>query len=273
MINFKVDHEKCTRCSLCISDCPVMIIEKDENRFPFIKPEKEKRCIKCQHCLAICPDAAISILGKIPEDSVSTSDMPSAKQVETLIRTRRTVRQFKKEDIEPELLDNILKVTANCPSGENKRDLLFTVIDKRKDMEMFISAAYDLIEARIQNKTLPEEFGIYGLFLKRFKAGHDIIFRNAPHLMLVSSPKENATPTADSYIAMSYFELYAATNGIGTVWLGFLAHMFEFMPEIKKLLNLPEDHETPYAMLFGKPKIKYPRGVQRNDYKIKRLSF
>jgi hypothetical protein len=49
--------------------------------------------------------------------------------------------------------------------------------------------------------------------------------------------------------------------------------MFEFMPEIKDVLGIPADHEAPYALLFGKAKYKYPRGVQRDDFRINRPEF
>ncbi|GAB1535822.1 nitroreductase family protein [Geovibrio sp. ADMFC3] len=273
MLEFSIDRKKCRRCSLCMEDCPVSIIEKDSEGFPFITEEKEKLCLKCQHCLAICPDAALSILGKNPDESMPASDMPTAKQVEVLIRNRRSIRHFKKNDVEFETIRSLLCVTANCPTGENMRALTFTIIDNREDMEKFVAKAYGLLEKRIEEGTLPERFRFYAALLRRYKSGRDIIFRGAPHLIVASAPKGEGTPEADCFIALSYFDLYAYSLKVGTVWLGFLAFMFEFMPEIKDVLGIPADHEAPYALLFGKAKYKYPRGVQRDDFRINRPEF
>lgn len=273
MLEFTIDRKKCRRCSLCMEDCPVGVIEKDGEGFPLIAEEKEEVCIRCQHCLAICPDAALSILGKKPEDSMPASDMPTARQTEALIRNRRSVRHFKKNDVEFETIRSLLCVTANCPTGENRRELTFTIIDNRADMEKFVDKAYALLEKRVEEGTLPDEFRFYATLLRRYKSGRDIIFRGAPHLIVASAPKGEGTPAADCYIALSYFELYAYSLKVGTVWLGFLAFMFEFMPEIKDVLGIPAGYEAPYALLFGKAKYKYPRGVQRDDFRINRPEF
>ena len=84
MLNFKIDTEKCTKCGLCASECPTLIID-GKNGFPEIKEGKDKNCIKCQHCLAICPTGALSILGKNPENSLEVNgEIPSPTEMDRL---------------------------------------------------------------------------------------------------------------------------------------------------------------------------------------------
>ena len=66
MLAFSVNKDRCTRCGLCVSDCPSRIIEQDGDRRPFVSAENEEDCLQCQHCLAICPTAAISVFGLNP---------------------------------------------------------------------------------------------------------------------------------------------------------------------------------------------------------------
>ena len=134
MLSFTIDKQKCTRCGQCVLDCPVKIIAMDGD-YPAIAAEKESSCFECQHCLAVCPTGAVSILGKIPEKSVSLSgNLPSPETVETLIKGRRSVRQYKDENIKPELIQRLLEVSCHAPTGVNSRQVLYTVIDDKEIM-------------------------------------------------------------------------------------------------------------------------------------------
>ena len=51
-----LNEEKCTKCGMCIKECPSAVIEMGENG-----PEEinAKACLACGHCVAICPNEAI----------------------------------------------------------------------------------------------------------------------------------------------------------------------------------------------------------------------
>lgn len=64
-------------------------------------------------------------------------------------------------------------------------------------------------------------------------------------------------------IALTTFELYAQTLGVGTVWDGLAKWIIsEILPEFKTRLGIPEDHVIGYAMAFGKPAVNYTRTAQ-----------
>ncbi|MFC1901867.1 EFR1 family ferrodoxin [Chloroflexota bacterium] len=52
---FKINEEKCTRCMVCVDNCPSGNIEFSES-FPAFKMET---CRKCWYCEQICPEGAI----------------------------------------------------------------------------------------------------------------------------------------------------------------------------------------------------------------------
>jgi len=268
MLDAVVNKDKCTKCHLCATDCPIKIIKVDDDGFPFIPAERKNHCIKCQHCLVTCPGGAFSIFGINPDNCADSKNIPSDLQMENMIKTRRSVRKYKTKDVKSEDLDRLLKAVANAPTGKNCREVEFTVINKRSEMAKFKNFVYDLIDEYINHEKMPDEFAYYVHLLKAYRDGNDVIFRNAPHLFIAHSPKSGPTPIPDCYIALTYFELMAASMKIGSVWLGFLAYLFDFMPEIREKLGIPEDHEVPYALLFGHPAVKYYRGVERNDYKL-----
>jgi ferredoxin len=131
MLDFVVNKQTCTKCGQCIADCPAMIILMEEG-YPSIAADRESACYKCQHCFAVCPVGAISIFGLDPEQSKHLpGDLPSAGQMETLIKGRRAVRNYKKENLEPGLLQRLLDTAGYAPSGVNSRQVLLSVVDDR----------------------------------------------------------------------------------------------------------------------------------------------
>ena len=132
-INFTVDHNRCVRCDACVKDCPRHIIyrtDDDNDGLPAILPQQEQNCLECQHCLAVCPTGAVSILGRHPQNSIelTPAKLPAAEQMHTLLRARRSVRQYKNENVPSNLIDTLLATLANSPTGCNDRLLRFLVV-------------------------------------------------------------------------------------------------------------------------------------------------
>jgi nitroreductase/NAD-dependent dihydropyrimidine dehydrogenase PreA subunit len=273
MIDFTVKESRCISCNECVRDCPVMIIES-EGGIPFVRKEREAICIKCQHCLAVCPTAAVSICGVNPDECVPVSAKAEPEALEALMRSRRSVRRYRQENLDKGVIDDLIKVSANCPSGKNDRKLLFTVIDDIDEMNRFREKVYGVIEEKINNNCLPEKYAFFASTLKAYKGGKDIIFRGAPHFIVASaSADECATPVADSFIGLNYFELYSASRGVGAVWVGFFMYLIDFVEDMNDILGIPTDHRIGYALIFGKPDVEYHRGVKRNDVLVHRPRF
>lgn len=51
----KLNRTRCTKCYVCLRQCPVKAIEKDKKEFPLID---KKRCIGCYCCDELCPENA-----------------------------------------------------------------------------------------------------------------------------------------------------------------------------------------------------------------------
>ena len=266
MLQFTVDEARCTKCGLCVKDCPAEIIEREGKAVPHIKAGQEESCLQCQHCLAICPGGAISILGRHPHDSLELSPevLPTFEQMTRLLRGRRSVRQYRDENVDPALIESLLATVANAPTGVNQRELTFTVIDNKADMQRLREKAYRGLTAATAAHRIPAHFDFLQGAAEFFTGGPDFIFRGAPHLLVVSAPPDAPCPKEDVSLALAYFELLAQSAGLGTVWCGLFKMTLETLPELKPLLDLPADHHY-YPMLFGRPAIRYARTVQRDD--------
>jgi len=264
MINFTVNQSLCTKCGACVTDCPAMIIAM-ENGYPAISAEKEATCYKCQHCLAICPTGAVSILGLKQTVSRPLADgFPSPDKMAMLIKGRRSVRRYKDENLDPALLQHLLEVAGHAPSGMNSRQVRFTVVDDKDKMAKLREEVMSGLVKMVQDNALPEGLSYYADFIAMWEKNRwDVIFRGAPHLLITSAPKSVASPLPDCLIALTYFELFAQANGVGTVWNG-LAKLAinDLLPGIRERLAIPDDHLIGYAMAFGRPAVHYARTTQ-----------
>jgi hypothetical protein len=107
-----------------------------------------------------------------------------------------------------------------------------------------------------------------------FQNKRDIIFRSAPHALIVSAGPGSLCPSEDATLALAYFELLAQSAGLGTVWWGMFKMLLMTVPELKSLIGIPEDHSYYYGMLFGIPAVRYARTVQRDDAAtVRRISI
>ena len=267
MLIFSVDDELCTRCRKCVDDCPSRIIEQKDNDLPLIPTDKEMYCIQCQHCLAVCPTAAVSILGKNPYDSmvISSDKLPRLESMIRLIRGRRSVRQYKDENVDNDLIGKLLHTLANAPSGVNSHKLTFRLIGNKEVMHRIREKVLAELQVAVDTGRIPGQFAYLINAVPAFKEqGRDILFRDAPHALIISASPDAACPDEDVTLALAYFELLAQSAGLGTVWWGMLKMFLESLPELKPLFGVPAGHAY-YGMLFGLPNVTYQRTVQRDD--------
>jgi len=272
-LDFSVDADRCTRCGECVADCPARIIAMQEG-LPTIAPEKEDSCYRCQHCLAICPTGAVSILGLKPGNSRPlVGAYPDPDKLETLIKGRRSVRRYKPENLEPELLQRLLDVAWHAPTGVNSRDVLFTVIDDRQKLAKVREEVMAGLGRLVREEKLPQGMEFFAGFVSLWEEKQvDILFRGAPHLLIASAPRQGACPLPDCLIALSYFELFAQSLGVGTVWNGLSKWAIsDLLPETRQRLGIPEDHIIGYVMSFGRPALRYQRTVQRGAARVNRV--
>lgn len=267
MLHFIVEDRRCTRCRQCVAECPSRIIQQGGRALPFIAPEQETLCIHCQHCMAVCPTAALSILGRHPDDSprVMADLLPTLDQMTMLVRSRRSIRRYRDENVDRALIDRLLSALANAPTGVNRQELTFTVLGDKAVMQRFRERMLAGLSAAFEAGKVPERFTYLQRAVTAWAADRtDVILRGAPHLLVVSAPPDAPCPQQDVALALAYFELMAQSAGLGTVWCGMLSMALAVLPELKDVLGLPANHVY-YAMLFGPPAVRFPRTVQRDD--------
>lgn len=267
MLQLKIDSEKCVSCGECVKDCAVRVLTMTDEGVPGVVASRAEQCMRCQHCLAICPTGALSILGVDPKDCAPLKSFPDAEQMEMLLRGRRSVRRYKKENVDRSAIRHLVDVASNAPSGKNFMGIQYTVVDDMETMDKVRDRTAQEIRARFKRGPVEKKEEMFktmaSLWLDK---GVDLLYRGAPHMVVASAPASNPTPEADCMIGLSYFELLAASMGLGTLWDGFALWAYTSVAsQMPGILGVPEDHKVGYVMLFGKPAVRYHRIVDRTN--------
>ncbi len=269
----KIDKALCVHCAECVKDCVCHIIVLGPDGVPSIPNAPEEGCLECQHCLAVCPTGALSIFDLDPKESIPLKKerLPSGEQMHVLLRGRRSVRRFLDEPISAEELAPLLATVAHAPTGCNARALIFSVVEGRAAVVRLIEKINLLIDRAEKERELP---GFVKMLRDQYRKNNvDDLFRGAPYI-LIAAPGENAVcGPEDAVIALSYFELLAQTNNIGTTWCGYLPMLLRHLPEARPLFGLAPDQYF-YAMVFGRPAVRYARTTQKETAaEIRKLEF
>lgn len=266
MNKIEINKEKCTKCRLCVNDCVASCIGTDEEGYPFLK--LSNNCIECQHCFSICPSGALSFNNISPNE---TENIDLNGDLLSLIKSRRSIRKYKQQEIDADTMQKLKGMLPYIPTGCNSHKLHFSIIEKKSVMECLKdkvnSKLIKLLSSKLMNP-ITKKFSMYKGALEK---GEDIVFRNAPHMIVVSSPITAPCASVDPIIALSYFELYAQSLGIGTCWCGYAEVCIKLMPEICNIIEIPEGYVPVYAMLFGYPAVKYKRIPKPAKYKISEI--
>ena len=268
--DFQVDKEKCIGCGLCTKVCPGGLLHMDSEQKCSMEPFDcfgWNGCWRCEHCLAVCPKGAIRIFGKSPEDSLAPIKPEDAAPVmDALIANRHSCRRYRDSDVDPEIINDILSRLGNAPNGGNKQLVEFTLIRDKEQMEFFRLLTYVEMERLAAQGIYPDGFDKASYEdMKRWEetVRPDMLFCGAPHLLIPHAPVGRGEPVQDVIIAGTYFELLCASRGLGAVMLTFPLGALSLMPQVKAMLQIPENHYVGMLIGFGWPEIPYARGVQR----------
>ena len=266
-----VDTEKCKRDGICSNVCPAGIIElKDKEAFPTLIDGGDKICINCGHCVAVCPHEAMSHLAMKPEECppVRSDWLVGPHQAEHFLRSRRSIRTYKKKPVDKEVLTSLINIARFAPSGHNRQSVQWLVIYESDQVQRLSGVVIDWMRQLIDEDSPL----VAALNLNRvvavWEGGKDIICRDAPHVVVAHAHQEDrAAPTACT-IALAYLELAAMSFDLGACWAGFFNAAATFWPPLQAELGLPEGNISFGAMMVGYPKFKYQRLPLRNEAKI-----
>ena len=264
-----VDEDLCTRCGLCTVVCPVSIVDPaDENTLPVVRDENADLCIGCGHCEVICPTQAlllINLSGEKEECPDGAGEM-SAGDLGCYMKKRRSVRAFKNEPVSKEDILQVFDVVRYAPSGSNVQPVEWIVVHDPKDVRTVAVLTIEWLKTLI-NSTHP--LNVYApVLIRAWESGHDVICRDAPHLLIAHVPENTPIASVDGIVALTHFDIAAPAFGIGTCWAGFITMAALSYGPLKKELGIPAGRTCAFTMLFGHPKYETYGLPRRNPVTV-----
>lgn len=268
MTTFSVDASKCNFCGICVDECSPRLVAMDTpESLPYRIEGAEERCNKCGHCVAFCPTAAVTTDIMSPQQC-GTFDrklLPTAEQVELLLKTRRSIRTYKDKQVPRDMLERLIDVARHAPSGHNWQPVNWLVIEDARETRRLGGLVVDWMRSIVDSKPEIASSMHFDRIVDNCDRGIDIILRGAPHVVVAHSQKQFG-PLGQSacIIAVTYLELMAYALGLGACWAGYFQVASGSYKPLQAALALPDDHQPHAAMMLGYPKYGYSRIPLRN---------
>jgi nitroreductase len=106
-------------------------------------------------------------------------------------------------------------------------------------------------------------------FIHGWNQGKEMVLRGAPHLIVAMAREEYPWGQTDCAIALSYVELAAKAQGLGTCWAGVLTMAVGANRSISEFLGVPNGYRVYGALMLGYPVYSYDWIPMRNGTVIK----
>jgi len=160
-------------------------------------------------------------------------------EFEDVIKTRRSIRRYKKKAIPEDILKKILEGARIAPSGNNRQPWYFIVVKDEDKKKKIANYSY--------NQTfIADADCVIVCCGKRYPNPYE--------------PLGDNCYIVDVTIAIDHLILTARNYGIGSCWIG------AFHPEpIKKLLEIPQDIDVLMIVPLGYPEYGFSDSAFRKD--------
>jgi len=255
MTSIQIDYNRCMGDGVCAAECPFGLITLGEQGRAHLVPEAEVTCTRCGHCVIFCEQGAISIDG-VPVEQLR--ELPpkfdlDPEMLRLWMSARRSTRTYLNRAVPPAAIERCMEVASYAPSGKNVQPVRWIVF-RRPAVRTLVAMCREFLRER----------NIYLGLVAALDKGQEMLFHGAPALVLAHTVPEAYDPVTDGVIALTYFELAAHAEGLGTCWSGILKYVFQNHEPVRAFINLPEGHTFAGALMVGYPDTRPLHLPQRN---------
>lgn len=187
-----------------------------------------------------------------------------------LLESRKSIRQFKKDEVPHEILQRILNAALHAPSGKNRQNWRFFVVQgKKRDQYLKYSQKSWLgIKEILQKKLKPSLYDFTERFFFTLGDAPVVIFAYAHN----SAEERYHTSIGSVYMAVENLNLACLVEGLGSCTMG---APLEIKKEVDEFLGVDqlEDYkkgelELLCAVVLGYPDHQPPKAPRQLEGRI-----
>lgn len=280
-----ISYELCNSCGLCVKVCKDFSLIMQNNR-PVVSDHPLFGCTACGHCMAVCPTRAIEIWGREMSgfdviDLSEMKDVTTYDQLKNLMVGRRSIRDFKDQEVDEELIRKIIEAAVSAPMGlppsdvhlvvfrgkDKVREFSFDVIDYFNKISWVFSDRLSWIWRLFGKETyqVMKSFGtpLVNFMVESKRKDENYLLYDAPLAMyFLASPYSDP---ADPHVTATYAMLAAQSLGLGTCMIGSIHPIIQYgAKKIKQKWHIPAKAPSGLVVIFGHPKYKFKSGIKRS---------
>lgn len=237
-------------------------------------------CSSCTQCIAICPHSALQ-WNNTAADKFNIRHLPSAKQMDELLKQRRTIRYFKKEKPDHQLLQEIINYGAYAPT--HSHNFRIVAVDDQNQLNQIDQTVY-YYNKKIYKYLYKPRF--MPVFLKMFTPSQHKEYLKAkpkleksleiekgyyclpPVILFIVGEKRIPLSLQSAQYILYNIDLYARSKGLGCRNLVGNQMFFNRSKSIRKMLQLRTNEKIFGTLGIGYPSIKFRNKVQGRTIEI-----
>lgn len=285
----RIDRKRCINCGLCVKDCNSGVFQEEKDG-PVVA--HEEWCNRCSHCIAVCPKRAVlhEGLGDKHPRRIQRKLLQGSAYRE-IVKSRRSVRHYRPKPVPREVLEDIIDLARYGPTASNAQNVHYTVVTRQALLKevsqrifefgdrvyrIYTRDSVQAISRRFQDleavRTLERYTQNWVHYREQVSKGRDLLFHNAPALLLLHTPKGQGYSRDNCVIAATNIDNYAQSLGLGACFIGILVSAMQLDRSLYGRLGVPKNHKVQVAMALGYPSIRYTYHAARKRPAVQWLS-
>ena len=193
-----------------------------------------------------------------------------AEEFYKLAQSRKSIRQFQKKPVPREVLQRILDCAMQAPSGKNRQNWRFFVVQgaKRDQYLKYSQKSWNGIKDVLQQRLKPSLYDFTERFFYTLGDAPVVIFAYSQN-----SPDERYhTSIGSVYMAVENLNLAAVAEGLGCCTMGAPLEIKKEVDEFLEVTKLPEyqkgELELLCAVVLGYPNHAPPKAPRQTEGRI-----
>jgi nitroreductase/NAD-dependent dihydropyrimidine dehydrogenase PreA subunit len=287
MATIQIDAERCRQCGTCVQICPTLFEQDAQGTVPHVLDTA--RCTECGHCVAMCPGEAIAH-SSFPPGSITPiqpEQLPDTGQLMELLRSRRSIREFRPKPVERALIEQIIEAARFAPSAHNVQSTQYIVVQDPAVLKQVVEltiAQYqrwrNLLDNPIVRSITRLAMGATGqasldgiledftALIDRYQQGDDPILREASTLLIFHADRHAGFAGTNANLALQNASLVCETLKLGAFYTGYMVAGSNYNARLTRLLKLPADHKIYAGLAIGYPRFHYENWIERKPAQI-----